>query len=152
MQQKCFCDFEEDAESLLGLYLTPWPSCWRGYTQRKPPQQGSMEVSRHHCWLFSLSCVTVTKLERRRTASEVAQTEQAQGLLKLNNSWLTELSWPWKIPSVGTVETWHCSFGAERRSWDRQIQTNKQKQYICSLPFGKGFFHLPTFGVSHYHF
>lgn len=94
--------FKKDTESSL-VYI--WPcdrTFWLNKAKQKENFPTGIKLSRHHCWMFSLSCVTVSKLEGR-TAS-VAQTEQAQSLLDLNNSWLTELNWPWKIPSVGLVK------------------------------------------------
>lgn len=57
--------------------------------------------------------------------------EQEQSLLKLNNSWLTELSWPWKIPSVGLLKPGTAHLG--HRRWDRQIQTSIRSTYAVSF-------------------
>lgn len=69
----------------------------------------------------------------------MAQTEQPRRLLKLNNSWLTELSWPWKSPPPPVLDclkkktkkkTWHCSIRTEGRSWDRQTQSNIEQSLL----------------------
>ena len=121
-----------------------WPSRWK-------PENFPAEIHElshtHTPSLVDMKFVVVAanKLEGRRTTSEVAQTQQAQSLLKLNNSWPTELSWPWKIP---TVETWHCSFRAERRSWDRQIQTHIQSFLVSFLSFVDAVLESQYFSLS----
>lgn len=81
------------------------------------------------CGIPSLSCISAYKHEGRKTMSEMEQTEQTQRLLRLNNSWVNELNWPWKIPSVGPLKLGTAHSGLSGKTWDRWIRSS-MKHYI----------------------
>lgn len=95
---------EQDTDFLL---VCIWPCdlpVGEQTNTKKISQQGSIN---HHAIIVAYLVCHVsqrTNLREEGRRQKWPQTEQTQCLLKLNNSWLAELSWPWKTPNVGLLK------------------------------------------------
>lgn len=135
------------------LQLSLWPSCWRGETRRNFPDRDQLFLPppllpAHVCCGVRRRANLREGGRRRRRRKQ----KRARRLLELNNSWLTELSWPWTptlqhTSSVGLFKTWRGSVRTEGRSWDGLRHTGIA-QHLLLPPSSEGLF---CFGVTRRH-
>lgn len=101
----------------------------------KAKEMYTTEIIKRSLVMMSFVMVIASKLEGKRMVLEGGQTAGRDSLLRFNNSWLTELSWPWNVPSVGLLKPGPAHLG--QRSWNKY-------SYVCSLRLGN-FFLVPHF-------
>lgn len=120
--------------------LLLWPSCWKKVKRKENLPTGINKLLHYCCWMFSLSWLQWSNLKEKGQSQRSNANRTDTELLKLNNSWLTELSWPWKIPSVGLLKP-----GTAHLEQRGQAETGRWKhtcvQTTCVISiFGKPFF------------